>query len=191
MTLVLSSASDHVIEDMPNITKMLSDISGFTVHQHLVEEIRDLEQTDLHLYAVEANHLVDADRMARSLSPKLYKAENLLAEHGLVEVRIGPHLLTTSDRLENGGERSNVIDGSSALSDKEANDDGDDDESEGGSGGVGGMGSLEIALLGMACAVFFGALIALVTICSIRYKRSVTFTYSYVGIFTGVDDTGL
>ena len=33
------------------------------------------------------------------------------------------------------------------------------------------MGSLEIALLGMACAIFFGALIALVTICSIKYKR--------------------
>ena len=36
---------------------------------------------------------------------------------------------------------------------------------------MGGMGSLEIALLGMACAIFFGALIALVTICSIKYKR--------------------
>ena len=35
------------------------------------------------------------------------------------------------------------------------------------------MGSLEIALLGMACAIFFGALIALVTICSIKYKRYV------------------
>ena len=38
------------------------------------------------------------------------------------------------------------------------------------------MGSLEIALLGMACAIFFGALIALVTICSIKYKRyGITF----------------
>ena len=45
------------------------------------------------------------------------------------------------------------------------------DDKKGGKGGVGGMGSLEIALLGMACAIFFGALIALVTICSIKYKR--------------------
>ena len=40
--------------------------------------------------------LVKADRMARSLSPQLARAQRLLSAHGLVEVRIGPHLLTTA-----------------------------------------------------------------------------------------------
>ncbi len=34
-----------------------------------------------------------------------------------------------------------------------------------------GLGSLEVALLGLACAVFFGGLIAVVTVCSLRYRR--------------------
>ena len=34
-----------------------------------------------------------------------------------------------------------------------------------------GLGSLEVALLGLACAVFFGGLIAVVTVFSLRYRR--------------------
>ena len=36
-----------------------------------------------------------------------------------------------------------------------------------------GLGSLEVALLGLACAVFFGGLIAVVTVFSLRYRRYV------------------
>jgi hypothetical protein len=160
MTLVLSSSSDHVLGDMSNITKMLSDISGFSVHKHFVEGV-GAEQTNLRLYAIEDNSLVNADRMARSLSPQLSKAQSLLSPHGLVEVRIGPHLLTTAENLQ-----VSLVEDNLALSEREQ-----DNDSGNGGGIVGGMGSLEIALLGMACAIFFGALIALVTICSIRYKR--------------------
>ena len=66
--------------------------------------------------------LVKADRMARSLSPQLARAQRLLSAHGLVEVRIGPHLLTTAAKTaaEGNGVDDNVIDGNSALREAES-----------------------------------------------------------------------
>ena len=61
--------------------------------------------------------LVRADRMARTLSPQLGRAQRLLAAHGLVEVRVGPHLLTTAAKTASDGNGldDNVVDGNSAL----------------------------------------------------------------------------
>ena len=65
--------------------------------------------------------LVRADRMARTLSPQLGRAQRLLAAHGLVEVRVGPHLLTTAAKTASDGNGldDNVVDGNSALREAE------------------------------------------------------------------------
>lgn len=68
--------------------------------------------------------LVKADRMARSLSPQLARTQRLLAAHGLVEVRIGPHLLTTAAKTAGEGHDNGIddnrIDGNSALREAES-----------------------------------------------------------------------
>jgi len=143
-----------------HILQALTHLSGFEVHSHVVQahagrsddllnevfggggerekdnELHNDESTDVFLYALESNRLVETDRMIRSLSGQLMKAKKDLSPHNLVEVRAGSYVLSPD----------------SALS-------------------AGKMGSLEMVLLGLACAVFFGALIAVVTVCSLRYKR--------------------
>ena len=66
--------------------------------------------------------LVKAKRMARTLSPNLARTQRLLSAHGLVEVRIGPHLLTTAAKTASDGSGidDNVIDGNSALREAES-----------------------------------------------------------------------
>ncbi len=45
--------------------------------------------TDVFLYALESNSLVETDRMIRSLSKQLARAKEDLEPHNLVEVRAG------------------------------------------------------------------------------------------------------
>ena len=72
--MVLSSEVRNVLEDMPNITRSLSDISGFDVHSHVVEGHRGQfaasygsknDVTDVYLYALEDNKLVETEQMIR------------------------------------------------------------------------------------------------------------------------------
>ena len=87
---------------------------------------------------------------------KLPTAKSKLSRHGLLEVRAGAHTLMSPQDSKNGKTSTKTsspsTDSSSSSSD-------------------GSMGSLEIAVLGMACAVFFGALIAVVSIFCIKVKR--------------------
>ena len=88
--------------------------------------------------------LVKSEDMIKVLSTSLPQAKSKLSHHGLLEVRAGAQTLAAPPS---------------------------EDESTSGSGG-GGLGSLEIAVLGMACAVFLGALIAVVSIFCLRIRRS-------------------
>ncbi len=101
----------------------------------------------------------------RSLSKQLTKAKTDLAPHNLVEVRAGKSwnkagslfrpLMRVDDKWWNVVHcvlGSYVLSPESALSRR-------------------GLGSLEFALLGLACAVFFGAFIAVITVVSLRYRR--------------------
>ena len=94
---------------------------------------------------------------------KLPTAKSKLARHGLLEVRAGAHTLIghppSSDNTSGGSSASSSSKTTSPSTDSSA------------SSSDGSMGSLEIAVLGMACAVFFGALIAVVSIFCIKVKR--------------------
>ena len=83
----------------------------------------------------------------RRLTPQLSRAKDDLSPLRLVEVRAGSYVLSTSSS----GSENSSSDDTVTTADS--------------------MGSWQIALLAIACAVFFGALIAIVTICSLRYKR--------------------
>ena len=89
---------------------------------------------------------------------KLPSAKSKLSRHGLLEVRAGAHTLMSP---------SDIKSGSSASSSKTSSPSTDSSASS----ADGSMGSLEIAVLAMACAVFFGALIAVVSIFCIKVKR--------------------
>lgn len=84
---------------------------------------------------------------SRKLTSQLPEAKARLAQHGLVEIQTGSSVLNSDPSLASDG---------SGSSDPV-------------------MGSVEIAILGMALAVFFGALVAVVSILCIRAKRSVNF----------------
>jgi hypothetical protein len=79
------------------------------------------------------------------LTSQLPEAKARLAEHGLVEIQTGSSVLNSEPALDGSGSSDPV------------------------------MGSVEIAILGMALAVFFGALVAVVSILCIRAKRSTFF----------------
>ena len=102
--------------------------------------------TDIYIYAVQDHRLVKSEEMIKVLSTALPQAKNRLAHHGLLEVRAGAQTLAAPSESESTDEE-----GSSA----------------------GGLGSLEIAVLGMACAVFLGALVAVISIFCLRVKRQV------------------
>jgi len=134
LRMTLNSGLNEVVEDMNNITRALTELSGFDVHSHVVQahagrgtgngdslaaNAEDLinevfgnnndndvnnhvdyadersefrngdESTDVFLYALESNRLVETDRMIRSLSGQLMKAKKDLSPHNLVEVRAG------------------------------------------------------------------------------------------------------
>jgi hypothetical protein len=82
----------------------------------------------------------------RKLSSQLPEAKARLAQHGLVEIQTGSSVLnsqwTDPTLAQDGTNSSEPV-----------------------------MGSVEIAILGMALAVFFGALVAVVSIFCIRAKR--------------------
>ena len=80
--------------------------------------------------------------MIKVLSTSLPQAKSKLSHHGLLEVRAGAQTLAAPPAEDDPGS------------------------------GSGSLGSLEIAVLGMACAVFLGALIAVVSIFCLRIKRS-------------------
>ena len=98
---------------------------------------------------------------------KLPSAKSKLSRHGLLEVRAGAHTLMSPSDGNAGSSKSSLpsTDGSSPSSD-------------------GSMGSLEIAVLGMACAVFFGALIAVVSIFCIKVKRYIFKIYWFNNVIT-------
>ena len=91
------------------------------------------------------HRLVKSEEMIKVLSTTLPQAKNRLAHHGLLEVRAGAQTLAAPSESESTDEE----------------------------GSSGGLGSLEIAVLGMACAVFLGALVAVISIFCLRVKRQV------------------
>ena len=101
--------------------------------------------TDIYIYAVQDHRLVKSEEMIKVLSTTLPQAKNRLAHHGLLEVRAGAQTLAAPSESESTDEE----------------------------GSSGGLGSLEIAVLGMACAVFLGALVAVISIFCLRVKRQV------------------
>ena len=101
--------------------------------------------TDIYIYAVQDHRLVKSEEMIKVLSTTLPQAKNRLAHHGLLEVRAGAQTLAAPSESESTDEE----------------------------GSSGGLGSLEIAILGMACAVFLGALVAVISIFCLRVKRQV------------------
>ena len=85
-----------------------------------------------------------------SLTTKLPEAKLRLGHHRLREVRAGGHSIDPD--LEQG---------SNNLNHRSHPREQDQDS----------LGSMEIAILGMACAVFFGAFVAIVSIYSIKARR--------------------
>ena len=186
LTMVLSSGVGEVTRDLLNITRALTSLTGYSIGTHNVEEhmstlasnevdgenpnafntvnqgsepagsIGSEGSTDLYIYAIDAKDgLVKTDEMISALMTKLPTAKSKLSRHGLLEVRAGAHTLTSPQDSSNGKSSTKT---NSPSTDSSSNSDGS-------------MGSLEIAVLGMACAVFFGALIAVVSIFCIKVKR--------------------
>ena len=186
LTMVLSSGVGEVTRDLLNITRALTSLTGYSIGTHNVEEHmptiasneingdnRDIitsingesepagsigseGSTDLYIYAIDAKDgLVKTDEMISALMTKLPTAKSKLSRHGLLEVRAGAHTLTSPQDIY--GKKTSTKT-SSPSTDSSASSDGS-------------MGSLEIAVLGMACAIFFGALIAVVSIFCIKVKR--------------------
>ncbi|TRY81168.1 hypothetical protein TCAL_09282 [Tigriopus californicus] len=157
--LILENKVQDVLLDMPNITQTLTSLSGFEVLSHSVtlhEEDSlliqpELEKTDLFVYATDSNHLVNTDRIVRSLTNQLSTTRQQLSNHGLLELRAGSFVLSPDAKSP-----FNQI-----------------NQSHGHHHRQGALGTWEVTLLIMACAIFLGGLIALVTVCSIRYKRGI------------------
>ena len=88
------------------------------------------------------------------------EAKEMLSPHGLLEVKAGSFVLAPSSNLR----QLTTADSKSAV-DKDSLPSGGRRESA--------LSFWEIVLLVMACAIFLGGLIAVVTVCSLRYKRLV------------------
>ena len=155
LKMVLDNNVDSVMKDVGNITETLSALTGLSVkayevdeHKSIFEETKNKKAaTDLLIFAVdEFNNLITSAKFIRSLTNRLPEAKARLAYHRLREVRAGGHTLSPD-----------TVAGSSSP-----NNSNDSDDS---------LGSLEIAVLGMACAVFFGAFIAVISIFGIRARR--------------------
>ena len=153
LKMVLDNKVDSVMKDVGNITETLSSLTGLNVkayevdeHKSILEEARNKkEATDLLIFAVdEFNNLITSAKFIRSLTNRLPEAKARLAHHRLREVRAGGHTLSPD----------------ASTSPSSNNKDKEDS-----------LGSLEIAILGMACAVFFGAFIAVISIFGIRARR--------------------
>jgi len=164
LTMVLSNGVDTVTQDLDNITRTLSSIMGYNIGVHHVEQHRGepmtssaselvtssenddvtgtTEGTDIYIFAVDAQKLVKTDEMIKVLSTQLQQAKSKLAHHGLLEVRAGAQTLAPLPNGQDQGHQS-----------------------------TGSLGSLEIAVLGMACAVFLGALVAVISIFCLRCKK--------------------
>ena len=155
LKMVLDNDVESVMKDVSNITQTLSSLTGLTVKAYEVDEHKSIleqqrrqrEATDLLIYAVdEFNNLITSASLIGSLTNKLPEAKLRLGHHRLREVRAGGHSIDPE--------------GQPNLSNRNKNREQEDS-----------LGSLEIAILGMACAVFFGAFIAVVSIFSIRARR--------------------
>ena len=84
---------------------------------------------------------------SRSISENPQKAKEMLSQHSFVELRTESFVLSREKNAPYEQQEPVQNDGSRR------------------------QGTWEIALLVMACAIFLGGLIALVAVCSLRYKR--------------------
>jgi protocadherin Fat 4 len=154
LKMVLDNDVESVMKDVNNITNTLSALTGLNVKAYEVDEHKSVledqsnrkqEATDLLIYAVdESNKLISSASFIDSLTTKLPEAKARLSHHHLREVRAGGYIIDSGIGPKSPASKS-------------------------GSGDS--LGSLEIAVLGMACAVFFGAFIAMVCIFGIRARR--------------------
>ena len=161
LKMVLDNDVESVMKDVSNITNTLSSLTGLTVRAYEVDEHKSIleqtrrqrEATDLLIYAVdEFNNLITSASLIGSLTNKLPEAKLRLGHHRLREVRAGGHSIDPEVPFNS---NKNNINGNN-------NNDSSDNNS---------LDEMEIAFLGMACAIFFGAFVAVVSIFSIRAKR--------------------
>lgn len=84
LKMVLNNEVNAVAQDVRNITRILSDLSGIEIHPHLIEKHRGVQtisndldptplevlqdsddMTDIYLYGIQSNQLVETERMIR------------------------------------------------------------------------------------------------------------------------------
>ena len=146
LTMVLSNGVHDVTQDLANITRSLSSLMGYSVGAHHVEEHRNGGSGD------------DEEGGGTDIYVYAVEAQKLVKTEDMIKALSG-QLQRAKSKLEQHG-LLEVRAGAQTLAPQ------DEPSTSGGS-----LGSLEIAVLGMACAVFLGALIAVVSIFCIRIKR--------------------
>ena len=160
LKMVLDNDVDNVMKDVGNITETLSSLTGLNVQAYEVDEHKSIldepsrrtkDATDLLIFAVdEFNNLITSARFIRSLTTRLPEAKARLAHHRLREVRAGGHTLDPND---------------SVVSPSSSNDKDEDLE------------QVEVIVLAVACVIFFGVIIALVSIFGIRARKRAKHGY--------------
>ena len=160
LKMVLDNDVDNVMKDVGNITETLSSLTGLNVQAYEVDEHKSIldepsrrtkDATDLLIFAVdEFNNLITSARFIRSLTTRLPEAKARLAHHRLREVRAGGHTLDPND---------------SVVSPSSSNDKDEDLE------------QVEVIILAVACVIFFGVIIALVSIFGIRARKRAKHGY--------------
>ena len=173
LKVVLDNNVESVMKDVQNITNTLSSLTGLNIKAYEVDRhksVFDLERsgggsrsrgggssssddaTDVLIFGVDQyNNLITSDRLILGLTTQLPEAKSKLSHHRLREVRVGGHVIHPR--------KSQQDPPGSAPGDRDKDQDPDS------------LGSLEIAVLGMACAVFFGIFIGVVSIFGIKARR--------------------